>query len=379
MSTLSSTHPGAAGIRTARAKGWDELKAVTTLPVVFHHTAITYGAVGSWFYKEVEPTFSGQGLFLISLCTVDQAWFMGLFFLLAGRFTPGPLERKGRWSFLRDRLLRLGVPLLVFGLWIGPATLALGATAEGHPFFETFTRLLREGRFEPGPMWFAQALLIFSAFAMFWPASAAMAPTAFPSDRTLLLSAVGCGIAAFMLRLRWPVGDEVEHMQPGYFASYVILFVAGFIAARRGWLEELPSARVRRWRRVAAWSAPLLLALALLNDGSKSWLTSLNGGWNIFALTYSLWEPFVAWGVILGLLRFFSHARFRPFLSETLSRRAYGVFVIHPPVVVAVALAWRQVEAPPSIKFVVTGSVACIVCVLAVGFLLRVPGVRRIL
>jgi hypothetical protein len=41
---------------------------------------------------------------------------MGILFLLAGYFTPGSLERKGYARFLSDRFLRLGLPLLAFGL-----------------------------------------------------------------------------------------------------------------------------------------------------------------------------------------------------------------------------------------------------------------------
>ena len=35
----------------ARNAGLDALRAATTLLVVFHHTAITYGAVGGWFWR----------------------------------------------------------------------------------------------------------------------------------------------------------------------------------------------------------------------------------------------------------------------------------------------------------------------------------------
>ena len=59
---------------------------------------------------------------------------MGLLFLLAGYFTPGSLERKGYASFLSDRFLRLGLPLLAFGLILGPLTVAMVTAAEGRDF-----------------------------------------------------------------------------------------------------------------------------------------------------------------------------------------------------------------------------------------------------
>src|ERR1019366_452117 len=128
-STMSAA--GALAAATPRDTGLDALRAALTLLVVFHHTAITYGAIGGWFYREVTTDGRLETKLLILFCSVNQAWFMGLFFLLAGYFTPGPAERKGAWPYLRDRLIRLGLPLLVFGVVMGAVTIALGQTAKG--------------------------------------------------------------------------------------------------------------------------------------------------------------------------------------------------------------------------------------------------------
>ncbi len=62
---------------------------------------------------------------------------MGFFFLLAGYFTPAALERKGYARFIGDRFLRLGLPLLAFGLVLGPLTAALVTLAQGDGFWPT--------------------------------------------------------------------------------------------------------------------------------------------------------------------------------------------------------------------------------------------------
>ena len=82
MSTASITP------KAPRNGGIDALRAATTLLVVLHHTAITYGAIGGWFYKEIPTDRSVSSMLLVFFCTLNQAWFMGLFFLLAGYFTP---------------------------------------------------------------------------------------------------------------------------------------------------------------------------------------------------------------------------------------------------------------------------------------------------
>lgn len=66
-------------------------------------------------------------------------------------------------------------------------------------------------------------------------------------------------------------------------------------------------------------------------------------------------------------------------LGVRLARRAFAVYVIHPPVVVAVTLAWREVPAPALLKFALSGSIACVLCYVLAGFLLNLPGVRRVL
>jgi len=98
------------------------------------------------------------------------------------------------------------------------------------------------------------------------------------------------------------------------------------------------------------------------------------------ALVYALWEPLLAWGVILGLLQRCRH-RFQVLgpLGQRLARRAFAIYVIHPPVVVAVTLVWRLVPAPALLKFALSGGVACLLCYLLAGALLRVPGVKRVL
>lgn len=75
--------------KTNRNGALDALRAVTTVLVVFHHAAITYGSDGDWFYREAMPSPAPSSLVLTFFCAFNQAWFIGLFFLLAGYFTPG--------------------------------------------------------------------------------------------------------------------------------------------------------------------------------------------------------------------------------------------------------------------------------------------------
>ena len=73
---------------------------------------------------------------------------MGLFFLLAGHHTPAPLQSRGYWQSMRDRLQRLGIPLHIYDFVIGPATIALAQTSRGKHFLDALLRLWRNGEFE---------------------------------------------------------------------------------------------------------------------------------------------------------------------------------------------------------------------------------------
>ncbi|MBB5448353.1 MULTISPECIES: acyltransferase [unclassified Paraburkholderia] len=368
---------------TRRNAGLDALRACLTLLVVFHHCAITYGAVGGWYYHEVAPDKSLGSVLLVLFCAINQAFFMGLFFFLAGYYTSSSIDHKGPYHFLIDRFLRLGMPLLVYGLLIGPATIALAQTSRGDPFMGTLAQLWRTGTFENGPMWFAQALLMFSVVAALWNVAFSRPKgykatrsvcKLFPNNLTLAGGAIFTGIAALALRYKWPVGVNVLGLQLGYFASYIVLYAAGCFTARVRWIERLPERQVQIWWCIALIALPILPLVYFL--GGK--LPELRG--HLLTVVYAFWEPFVAWGTILFLAKHFQQ-RFDGLVGvwRPLSRRAYTIYIVHPPVLVAVALAWRNVPAPPLLKFALTGSLACLLCYLIAGLLLRLPKLSSIL
>ena len=312
MATLSieMNAPAKPSLRAeSRNAGIDALRASLTLLVLFHHSAVTYGAMGSWFYQEIEPSHAPSSLILTLFAAYNQAFFMGLFFLIAGSLTPGAMARHGAAQYLRERLIRLGAPLLIFILVLGPITVALAQTVKGRSFFATLGLLARRGAIILGPMWFVWALLIFAgAYLVLRAAIGAERlerARPFPSNAVLAASALATGAAAFLLRLRWPTGAEAIGLQIGYFASYVVLFAAGCLGAKGRWLENVPPNQLVRWRRIsiiAALALPAALIAVLSLPGASG---PPNGGWTMLAVFYAFREPFFAWGVILALLVFF--------------------------------------------------------------------------
>jgi glucans biosynthesis protein C len=97
----------------------DNLRILLISMVIVVHLGVTYGAVGSWYYHD-PVTNLPTGIILTTLTGFGMAAGMGFFFLIAGYFTPGSYDRKGIKSFLFDRLIKLGIPLLIYDLLLDP-------------------------------------------------------------------------------------------------------------------------------------------------------------------------------------------------------------------------------------------------------------------
>lgn len=354
--------------------------------VILHHTAITYGGPGGWFWREIQPSGAPSGLLLALFCATNQAYFMGFFFLLAGVFTPGSLERKGYSRFLVDRFLRLGLPLLAFIFVLGPLTAAMVTAAQGDGFWPTIVFLRQHKRIINGPLWFAQALLIFSLAYCAWRAAfgsplagTPRTPKPVPTYRWWLLSALGTAAAALAIRQFVPVGENVFGLQLGYFAGYIFLFAVGIAAWRHEWLRQLSWKQARPWivALAIAWPClPLGLAASTALSHGKA---NFSGGFSAMAILYALWEPFVAWGLIALWLLVFRERMNQPSpFWNWLNRRAYAVYIVHPPVLVGLALLLHGWAAPALVKFGVTGTLTCIACWLVSDPLVRLPGVRSV-
>ena len=115
----TQAQPAAAGARAstgARLLFIDNIRVFLTILVLLHHLMIIYSGTGRFYYNEGRQDaltgFAG-GWF----CSVNQAYFMGLFLLISAYFVPGSYDRKGAGRFVMDRLIRLGIPLAVYS-WI---------------------------------------------------------------------------------------------------------------------------------------------------------------------------------------------------------------------------------------------------------------------
>ena len=97
----------------------DNIRVFLTILVLLHHLMVIYAGAGSWLYNEGRQDEITRALGAW-VCAVNQGYFMGLFLLISAYFVPGAYDRKGGRRFLADRLIRLGIPLVIYGWIIRP-------------------------------------------------------------------------------------------------------------------------------------------------------------------------------------------------------------------------------------------------------------------
>src|ERR1700756_5130228 len=137
----------------ARNLSLDRARTFLTLVVLLHHAVIPYTYYGHTDPKEF------FGFDMIVLAT--DSFFMAMFFFLSGLFVWPGIARKAPQVFLRDRLLRLGLPFVIAALTIIPIAYYALELQEHHE--ETFSafwwKTVTVGPWPSGPVWFIWVLL----------------------------------------------------------------------------------------------------------------------------------------------------------------------------------------------------------------------------
>jgi surface polysaccharide O-acyltransferase-like enzyme len=370
----------------------DNLRIALISLIVLHHLSITYGHSGGWYYYEGQP--DDITVLVITLFTlVNQAFFLGFFYLISGYFTPGSYDRKGPWPFLKDRLLRLGIPLLFYIVFIDPIVeYAVASTVGNIPI--SFGEFLGQyfGNYRGlglGPVWFIEVLLIFTIFYVVW--RLVVKPSVTPPQRdgkppsnlAIATFALLLGVVTFVVRIWLPLGwvFELLMLQFAYFPQYIALFVVGIIAYRQNWFLGIPTTTGKVWLGIAIILIVVLLPIMFILGGALEGNTDpFLGGvhWQSFA--FSVWEQFVGMGMVVGLLVLFREKlNHQGKLAKDMAASAYTVFIIHAPVIVVLALALRGVTLPPLLKFVLVAPLALALCFILAHYIRKLPLARDIL
>lgn len=371
----------------------DNIRWLMIIFVIMTHAAVTYSSLGMWYY--VEPA----RLDIVSLAifgiyqSFTQAYSMGLLFLIAGYFVPGSFDRKGFGKFLRDRAIRLGIPTLIYMLFIHPVIiyylLAVQWKVPRPPVSEYFLEYIQSLNVlsGTGPMWFALALLIFSAtYAVSRQfrhvTENSQEERELPGHLAVAALALLISAFAFSIRLIQPIGTSIMNMQLGYFTQYIILFIIGTIAYRKNWLVRIPYSFGMIWFKSALIGGSVFwLAIMVVGGGVSGDFVKFEGGYYWQSAAYALWESFFCVGICLGFIVFFrEHFNVEGKFTKFMSDNYFSVYVFHPPILILVTLALRDFSWHPLAKFITAVAFSVPLCFMASHLVLRrIPLIKEVL
>uniref|UniRef100_A0A7S2SEZ2 Acyltransferase 3 domain-containing protein n=1 Tax=Mucochytrium quahogii TaxID=96639 RepID=A0A7S2SEZ2_9STRA len=114
---------------------------------------------------------SSAGQFATGFQHGFSAFFMPVFFFISGCFTPSSYRKKGAFGFLKDKFIRLGIPVLLVIFVLSPLNRAVNSVSTStipgnngfsHDWFFDSYYGFNLYFASAGPCWFVRALLVFN-------------------------------------------------------------------------------------------------------------------------------------------------------------------------------------------------------------------------
>ncbi|MGA7633341.1 MAG: acyltransferase [Terriglobales bacterium] len=379
------------------------LRAFITVLVLAHHAVLAYHPFAPpapaslvtqprWWpaFPVVDSQrWSGFALFV----GFNDIFFMSLMFFLSGLFVWRSLDRKGAAGFLRDRLLRLGVPFVIAAALIAPLayypTYLLTGTSTGLAGFWHQWRSL--GDWPAGPAWFIWVLLAFDCVAVAllvlipnWGAALGRG-LAGVSRRPVLFFALLVAVSALAYVPFALVCGPADWFGfgPFFFQSsrllhYLVYFLVGAGVGACGFNGGLlmPEGKLaRRWilwcvATLIAFVAATAIAIASFSAKGSPQIWGTIGG-----ISFALSCAASSFAFLALFVRF---AKTRNRILDSLRDNAYGMYLIHYAFVSWLQYALLKTGLPAIAKglVVLLGTLALSWSVTA--GLRRIPGVARI-
>lgn len=374
----------------ARNLSLDRARTFLTLVVLLHHAVIPYT-----YFGHTDPA-SWAGFDVVVLAT--DSFFMAMFFFLSGLFTWPGIARKAPSVFLRDRLLRLGLPFAIAAFTVIP--LAYYAIALRHDPGLSFTafwwKTITVGPWPSGPIWFVWVLLAFDLTAsLLYRVSAHLVD---PGNRVSLrgfdqpavfwLLLVVVTAIAYVPALLYFGGSKWFELGPFsvqasrillYFAYFFIGVSVGAANFDRGILSAGGQLPKQRW----LWVIATLIAYCLMwgmiyikreilgnPDPQPHWYQAIYG---TFFVLFS-------GSILLAILAFFLHQKSPgPNLLDRMQADAYGIFLVHYPIALWIQYALFDYSLPAIVKATIGFVLTVILSWGLTAALRKIPGASHVL
>ena len=230
----------------------DNVRVWIIMLVVAHHAGQAFGPTGGdWFiFNEEKVRILG------TFFHVNASFFMGLLFLISGYFSAYSYDRKGAGQFLKDRLRRIGIPLLFFALAVN-LIVSYPASGTKLTFLQYAIRPhIWEWKVVYAHLWFLGHLLVYAfgyaIIRLIFPreTSKKTGKAPVPGHWGLLIYVIALGIVSALVRIRFPQDRWVVVLvpwEPAHVPQYLSLYVLGTIAFRHDWFRRLPDRTGMIW------------------------------------------------------------------------------------------------------------------------------------
>jgi len=343
----------------------DNLKLNLVILVILHHIVLGYGGA--------------PPIILLTFNAINQSFFMSLFFLLSGFFLVGSLERKSTLKFIKDRLIKLGIPIVGYIVLISPIIDYITIKyykGMDVSFFETFSI-----GWKVGPLWFVEALLILSFIYIPFRSGKNIAwfKDRFPSNIAIVVTILIVTIMTFILRIFFPVDTYWHVFQLGHFVPYGLLFYLGIVAYKNNWFEHLSG--LKPWLYVALGSIivfPLMAGTYIALFDRKIELFLGGFGWKSFL--FSFWNTIACFSIILSLLYIFKK-KFdtQGKLAKWASSNYYGAYIFHILIILLATIPLLGLAIPDALKTLIVAVVAIPLSFAFTALVRKIPLVNKII
>jgi Acyltransferase family len=374
----------------ARNVSLDRVRTFLTLVVLLHHAVIPYTHFG-----HTDPA-SWIGFDVVVLAT--DSFFMAMFFFLSGLFTWPGIARKAPSVFLRDRLLRLGLPFAIAAFTVIPlAYYAIALRQDpGLTFASFWWKTVTAGPWPSGPIWFVWVLLAFdlTASLLYRVSSHLVDPVnrvslrGFDQPAVFWLLLVVVTAIVYVPALvyfganRWfefgPFSVQASRILL-YFAYFFIGVSVGAANFDRGILSAEGQLPKDRWLWVIATLVPYCLMWCMIYI-KREILGNPNVLPDWYQAIYGTFVVLFSAAILLAILAFFLHSKSPgPNLLDRMQADAYGMFLVHYPIALWIQYVLFDYTLPAIVKAAIGFVLTVMLSWGLTAALRKVPGASHVL
>lgn len=352
------------GVEPARLYYLDNLRALAMLAGLFFHAALAYSPMLHSFWPSADPKY--HPLFDV-VAWASHLFRMPVFFLLAGFFCALLLQKSGGRAFVKYRLLRIALPLLIFLplLWMvmkWVVEFGLAHVIQKPPFLLFVQSMIAQPEPPTPPLttmhlWFLYHLLFL--YLLTWCGRILISDSLLHKLRSctpnqlLLLMMVACVPALYAVSVPFPAPEWIF---PALWALwfYGLFFALGYGFYRSPqWLEQFDADR-HFYLLIGGVSYAFyyyLLPKNLIPPG----LDADTQPQGLLKLCITLFEAISA---VLWTLAAVLYARRSINISSALlrylSKVSYWVYIVHLPLLFFIQFALTDLAWPIGVKFLVS-------------------------